>query len=161
MFLLKLKLQDESHLNAFCLFCILILYRKYFSFQFLYCGIRMHFSILIGVQNGPISSWKNEIFFWKMFFLKLNFQDEDQLYAHCLFHIMPLYHKCFLFQSLISCIRMHIHILTGVQTWNIISWRNGHYFAENRQAEGQLYANVFVNFWQSLIISTKVWFFSC
>ena len=43
-------------LLAHCLFCILILYRKCFSFQFLYCGIRMRFSTLIGAQNGRISS---------------------------------------------------------------------------------------------------------
>ena len=59
---------------------------------------------------------KKSFFSKKMFFLKLNFQDEDQLYANCLFHILSLYRKCFLFQFLIGCIRMHIHILTGVQT---------------------------------------------
>ena len=92
-------------LLAHCLFYILILYRKCFSFQFLYCGIRMHFSTLIGVQNGRISSWKNIIFFWKMFFLKLNFQDEDQFYSQCFFHILSLYRKCFLFSSwLTACV---------------------------------------------------------
>ena len=98
-----------------------------FLFQLLYCGIRMRSSILKGAQNGRISSRKNVIFFWKKFFLKLNFQDEDQLYANCLFHILSLHCECFLFQHLVGCIRMHIHILTGVQTWHIIKWKNGHF----------------------------------
>ena len=104
MFFLKLNFQDESHLHANCLFCILILCCKCFSFQFLSCGICKHISILMGAQNGRIYSWKNMIFFWKMFFLKFNFQDKDQLYANCLFHILSLYCKCFLFQFLIGCI---------------------------------------------------------
>ena len=94
-----------------------------FLFSFFYCGIRKRISILIGTQNGRISSSKNVIFLWKMFFLKLNFQDEDQLYANCLFHILSLYRKYFLFQFLIGSMHMHIHILTGLQTWRIISWK--------------------------------------
>ena len=127
MLFLKLNCQDKSHLHATCLFCILILCRKCFSFQFLYCGIRKHISILIGAQNGRISSWENVIFFWKKFFLNLNFQDEGQLYANCLFHFLSLYRKCFLFQFLIRCIRVHIHILTGIQTWLIINWKTSHF----------------------------------
>ena len=119
MFFLVLNFQDESNLHATCLFCILIFTVN--AFQFLYLGIRTHSSILIVALNGCISSWKNVIFFWKMFLLKLNFQDEDHLYANCLFHILPLYCKCFLSQFLIGGIRMHIRILRGVQTWRIIS----------------------------------------
>ena len=36
---------------------------------------------------------KVAIFFLKLFFLKLNLQNEDQLYASCLFHILPFYRK--------------------------------------------------------------------
>ena len=97
------------------------------AFQFLYLGIRTHSSILIVALNGCISSWKNVIFFWKMFLLKLNFQDEDHLYANCLFHILPLYCKCFLSQFLIGGIRMHIRILRGVLSLAKKRW----FFAEN------------------------------
>ena len=112
IFFLKLNFPDESDLHGNCLFGVLILYRKCFSVQFLYCAIGMHSSILIGPLNGRISSWKNTIFFWKLVFLKFNFQDKHQLYANCLFHILSLYRKGFLFHFLIGCIRLHIHILT-------------------------------------------------
>ena len=92
------------------------------AFQFLYCGIRkQHIFIIIGAQNGRISCWNNVIFFWKICILKLNFQEQNQLYANCLFHILSLYRKCFLYQFLIGCKRMHI--LTGDQTRRIISWK--------------------------------------
>ena len=119
LFFLKLNFQVDSHLYAICLFFILILYRKCFFFSFCI--------VAYVCTNGSISSWENVIFFGKMLLLKLNFQDKDQLYANCLFHILSLYRKCFLFQLLIRCIRMHIHILTGDQTWRIISWKNGHF----------------------------------
>ena len=122
MFFLKHNFQDEIHLHANCLFCILILCRKCFSFQVFYCGIRKHISILIGAQAEKL--WYISK---KMLFLKFNFQDEDQLYANCLFHILSLYRKYFLFQLLIGYIHMHIHILTGVQTCRIISWKNSHF----------------------------------
>ena len=119
MFFLELNFQDE--VTCMPLACFVFWFFTVNAFQFLYLGIRMHSSILIVAQNGCISSWKNVIFFWKMFLLKLNFQDEDHLYANCLFHILPLYCKCFLFQFLIDGIRMHIRILRRVQTWRIIS----------------------------------------
>ena len=97
LFFLKLNLQDESHLHANCLFCILVFYCKCFSFQFLYCGIHIHSSIPIVAQNGLVSSRKKLIFYWKMLFLKLNFKDEDQLYANCLFRILSHHRKCFIF----------------------------------------------------------------
>ena len=125
MFFLKLNFQDESHLHANCLFCILILCRKCFSFQFLYCGIRKHISILIGAQNGRISSWKNVIFFWKMFFLKLNFQLLIDCFIFCLFTVNAFFFSSQLVDTVLNW--MHIHILTGVQTRCIISWKNSHF----------------------------------
>ena len=117
MFFLKLNFQDESHFPADYLFCILVLI---LCIQFLYCGIRIHSSILAGAQTGRIASWKNVIFSRKTYFSKFNFQNKVQLYAQCFvvffFHILDLYRKCFLFHFLIGCIRMHIHILTKVQT---------------------------------------------
>ena len=52
MFFLKLNFQDKRHLHANCLFCILVFYRKYFYFQFLY----IHSFIPIVAQSGRISS---------------------------------------------------------------------------------------------------------
>ena len=71
MVFLKLNFQDESHLHANCLFCILILCCKCIFFQFLYCDIRKHIFIIIGAQNGRISCWKIVIFFWKISFWSL------------------------------------------------------------------------------------------
>ena len=51
----------------------------------------------------------------KMFFLKLNFQDEGHLRAISLFFILIFYHKCFAFQFLCCGIGLHISMLTGVQ----------------------------------------------
>ena len=77
MFFSKYNFQDESHLHANCLFCILILYRKWFS-------------ILTRVQNESFTSWKNCRIFLTIFFfiLKLNFQDEGQLHASYLFYFL-------------------------------------------------------------------------
>ena len=47
--------------------------------------------------------WSN---FAKNCFLKLSFQDEDQLYADCLFHILTIYRKSFLFQFLLRDVCM-------------------------------------------------------
>ena len=69
MFFLKLNFQDNGHLHANCLFCILIIYRKCFAFQFSCRGIGMHISILTGVQNRRFSSWKNGYIFLKKFIL--------------------------------------------------------------------------------------------
>ena len=82
MFFLKLNFQDESHLHADYLFCILVLYCKCFSFHFSYCGILIHSSVLVGAQTGRIAVWKTVIFSRKTYFSKLNFQNEDQLYAN-------------------------------------------------------------------------------
>ena len=53
-----LNFQGEGHTFANCLFYILIISRKSFSFQFLSCGIRMFFAILPGVEDGRFTSWK-------------------------------------------------------------------------------------------------------
>ena len=66
-------------------------------------------------MNASLAEKKCNVFL-KNVFLKLNFQDEDQLYANCSFHILSLYRKYFLFQFLIGCVRMYIHIITWIQT---------------------------------------------
>ena len=129
----------------------------------LYCGIHKQISILIVVQNRCISSWKNVIFFWKILFVKLNFQDEDQLYANRLIDILSLHRKCSLFQFLIGCTGMNIHILTVVQTWCIIRWKivifagNSLFWSliDKLEVNCVWTVNVFVIFWQSLTIWTK------
>ena len=81
MFFLKLNLHDEYQLYATLLFLILTIHRKCLPFQFLSRGV------LTGVQNGALLVEKSVYFAKKMFFLKLKFQDEDQL--------MPI--PCFVF----------------------------------------------------------------
>ena len=54
-------------------------------------------------------------FFYKLFFLKINFQDEAKLYAICLFYILTVYRKCLPSQFVSRCIGIHIFIVTGGQ----------------------------------------------
>ena len=63
------------------------------------------------------------IFCSKMFF-EAFFQDEDHLYANCLFYNLTIYRQYFFFQFLSLGIRMHIPILTGVQKRRITRWQN-------------------------------------
>ena len=56
IFFMKLIFEDEGYLYDSCLFYILNIYGKCLLFQFLSHGIRMHISILTGVQNVRIIS---------------------------------------------------------------------------------------------------------
>ena len=94
MFFLKLNLHDEYQLYATLLFLILTIHRKCLPFQFLSRGV------LTGVQNGALLVEKSVYFAKKMFFLKLKFQDEDQLYANPLFCILIIQRRCLAFQRL-------------------------------------------------------------
>ena len=51
----------------------------------------MHVPILGEVQNGQISCWKNGHIILKNKLLKLNFEDERQLYANFLIFILTIY----------------------------------------------------------------------
>ena len=50
-----------------------------------------------------------------MFFLKLIFQAEDQLYVNFCFFILTVYRKYLLFQFFGWGLHMHVPILTGAQ----------------------------------------------
>ena len=56
--------------------------------------------------------------------LKLNLQDEGQLYANCLFYILSLFLKCLLSPLLSRGIRMQISFLTGAQKGHISGLKN-------------------------------------
>ena len=81
---LKLVFRDVGHLYANCLFYFLAIYCKCLLFQFLGCGIGMY------IQNRGISRWKNGQILMKTVLLEFNFQDEDPLYAICLFYILAI-----------------------------------------------------------------------
>ena len=55
MLFLKLFLGDESHLYPSYFFYILAIHCKWFTFQFLNCGIRERIYIIIFIQKGHIS----------------------------------------------------------------------------------------------------------
>ena len=57
-----------------------------------------------GLKNGYI-----------LLLLKLNFERKGGLYANCLFYILDICCKRRLFHFLPCGIRMHIHLLTGVE----------------------------------------------
>lgn len=82
LFLLKVHFQDGGQLYAHCLFYILIIWRKFLPFYFLNRGI--------GIKMGGSLVEKLVIFFSKIFFLKLIFQDKIQLYASSLFDILTI-----------------------------------------------------------------------
>ena len=146
--LLKHNFQDEGHLCANFFFYVLTIYRKCLIFQFLSRGMRMHIPILVGVQKGRISRWKNGYILLKKLLLKCNFEDAGHFSADCFFFILAIYHKCFLFQFLGCGIRMQIPILTGVHKGCISSWKydyishkNVLLMKTNFQHEGRLYVN--------------------
>ena len=56
-----------------------------------------------------------------MLFLKLNFQDENQLYASFLAFILAIYRECLLYQFLSRDIQIHIPILRRSQNRRITS----------------------------------------
>ena len=119
MFFLKLFFHHEGHFYVNCLFYIPTIYLKYLLFQFFSYGIRMHISILTGVENGHISRLKESVFCQKMFLLKLLLDDEGHFYANCLTYIPTIYLQSLLFQFFSRGIRMYIPILTGVQNGHI------------------------------------------
>ena len=84
-----------------------------------------------------------------MFFVKLNFQDEGQLFVIRLFYILPIYPKSFTFQFLSRGIRIYFPILTGVKNGRITSWKIGEILLKilililTFQGDDQFYANWF------------------
>ena len=97
MFFLKICFRDEDHLNVNSPFYTLTVYAKCLLFQFFSRGIRMHISILTGVQNGRISLQRNNhIFLKNVPFEPFFFRDEGHLYANCLAYILSFCFKCFL-----------------------------------------------------------------
>ena len=117
--LFKFNFQNEGHLDANFLIYILTINRECLLFQLFIRGIRMHISILTGVQIGYISGKEISLNFLKSVLYKVNFQDERYLCASCFFYILNIYHKCLLFQFLGCGIRMQIPILTGVRKGHI------------------------------------------
>ena len=126
MFFLKLYFRDEGHLYSKCLFDILTIYRKFHILHFFSRGIRMQISILTKVQNGWISLRKESVLWLKMFPLRVLFRNEGHLYANCLFYILSIYRKCFLFQFLCYGIRMQIPIQREVQNGRISHQKVNH-----------------------------------
>ena len=126
MFLLRFYLRDEGHLYSKCLFDILTIYHKFHILHFFSRSIRIQISIRTKVQNGCISLRKESFLCWKMFSLKFLFRDEGHLYANCLFYILSIYRKFFLFWFLCCGIRMHIPILRWVQNGRISHQKNSH-----------------------------------
>ena len=74
MFFLKLFFHHEGHFYVNCLFYIPTIYLKYLLFQFFSYGIRMHISILTGVENGHISRLKESVFLPKNVLFEASFR---------------------------------------------------------------------------------------
>ena len=88
----------------------------------------MCISIVTGFQNGRLTSWEIDgFFFWKCSFWNLisKIKIGCMRIACFIFYLFTV--NAFFFSSLNSCLRMHLLILTGVQTWRIIGWKNGHF----------------------------------
>ena len=129
--LLKINFQDKGHLYFRCLLYILTIYVKCFLFQFLGRGIRIHIPILTPVRNGRISSWWNFHILLKKLLVKLNFQNEGDLYANSLIFVLFIFCKCLLFWFLSRGIRLLIPILTPFSNGCLSSWRVCHIVLKN------------------------------
>ena len=80
---------------------------------------------------GASRAEKLGIFFWKLFLLKVHFQDGGQLYAHCLFYILIIWRKFLPFYFLNRGIGIYIPILTGIQNGYLTTWKIGDIFRKN------------------------------
>ena len=133
---MRLYLRDEIHLYAKRLFDILIVYHKWYRFQFFSCGRGNVHSHPNRGSKWTHKSIKRHCFFakkcsfWSFFSI-----DEGQLYASCLFYILTIYLKCLLFQFFSDAICMHILILTGVKNGHRSLWKQS-YFAKKRPSRG-------------------------
>ena len=125
MFFLRLCFHD-GHLYSKCLFNILTIYDKFHIIHFFSRGIRIQISILTKVRNGCIGLQNESVLLLKSVPFEGSFRDEGHLYANCLFYILSIYRKCFLFQFLCCAIHMHIPILREVQNGRISHQKNSH-----------------------------------
>ena len=124
--LLRLNFEDEGHLYANLLLCILLFIENSF-FSVLDLWHRWHIHILTGVQKEPISFWENDHILLKKVRLKRNVKVEDHLSACCFVFSLTIYHKSLLFQFLGCGIRIQIPILTEVEKARIGGWKDGHF----------------------------------
>ena len=113
--ILKWLHRHDGHLYTYCLLYIFTIFRKCFLFQFFGYGIGVQILILTDFQKKRITSWKNGHNLLKNILFQLNFQDDGNVNANCLFYILSFFVTCLLFQFLCCGIRMHIPILKGVQ----------------------------------------------
>ena len=86
------------------------------------------------------SKWTHHYSYFakKMYFLKLDFQDEGHLYVNCSLSTLTIHSKYFLSQFLILGILLHIPILIGFQSGRITSWKSYHILSKNVLFEGWL-----------------------
>ena len=124
MFFLRLCFHD-GHLYSKCLFNILTIYHKFHIIHFLAVAYVHNFYPNKGSKWMHRSS-KRECFLLKNVPFEGSFLDEGHLYANCLFYIVSIYRKCFLFQFLCCAIHMHIPILREVQNGRISHQKNSH-----------------------------------
>ena len=110
---------DIGHLYDSCLLYIFTIGRKWLLLQFLGYGIGMKILILKEIQKKHISGWKTGHNLLKNKLFQLNFQNESNLYANCLFYILSFYNTCLFCQFLDCGIRIHIPILKGAQNGRI------------------------------------------
>ena len=121
--ILKWSHRHDGHLYAYCLLYTFTIRRKCFLFQFLGYGIGIQILILTEVQKKRVIGWKNGHNLLKNIIFQLNFQDEGNFYANCLFYILSFYVTCFFLKFLGCGIRMQIPIVKGVQNGRINTWR--------------------------------------
>ena len=105
-----------------------------------------HFHINRG-SNERFTGWEYNLFMLITFFLLLNLQNGNYLYANFLVYNLTIYRNCPLFQFLRHGIGIHIPILTGVQNGHFNNWKNGHiswktfFWKLSFHDEDQLYPN--------------------
>ena len=74
---------------------------------------------------NKLSTGKNGHIWLKIVLLKINLQNEGHLYTNVLLYILTIYFKCLLSRFSLA-IRVHILMVTKVQTERISGYKNGH-----------------------------------
>ena len=95
--ILKWWHRHDGHLYTYCLLYSFSICRKCLLFQFLGYGIGTQILILREIQKKRITGWKNSHNLLKNILFQLNFQNEGNLYANCLFYVLSFYVACLFF----------------------------------------------------------------
>ena len=102
--------------------CQLLFLYSFFLLKMLFFSVLKSWHTYAHSYLNRCSNWTHKsqkknghILLKNVFFLRLYFQDEGDLYANSLFDVLNIYPQCYLFQFFSRGIRMYISVLTEFQ----------------------------------------------